>query len=162
MNFSDPIKFPEGLNPEKTDVLVRYVSTGGLWHIDVCRVFNGFRLKVGPAPQRSDHWMDHSYEVVYCMGRANLTLFTLPRMVIKILEPVEEIQSTSSHRTMNLQKVRELFPSQRIKPMHNDPVCWAALCRLAGVPDFAGVDLLAAGEIVLPDLLSQLVSGGAL
>jgi hypothetical protein len=142
MTFGEPT-----LNPPDTELcLVRWTSQpAGLWRLELNRVIFGIRCTLS---HKSDEMPDGTwafYHVTYCCGLNRLAMILLPGVVRKILEPLDERVMPGDVK----------LPEQRVKPMHNDPDCWLALCELAGVASRAEdlIDLSQGNEIPLAPLI---------
>src|SRR4051812_5305953 len=143
MKFNPPIQYPDGRDLARSNTLVRWCSTGGRWRLQADANLFGVRLHLVHSFDR-DEW-NRGFELVYCMGPDRSALLLVPRVVLSILESVDE--------GATLAQVKAVFPEQTRKPMRNDPACWRELCRLAGVSILAEQDLGASGAIHF-DLLS--------
>lgn len=99
--------------------LAQWASAGGGWWIHLNAMLYGVRCYAGRAGDAG------GYEVSYCCGANRHAILLVPAVVMKILESVPEAAAGPD--------VAALFPPQTIRPMHIDPVCWAELCRRAGV-----------------------------
>ena len=108
--------------------VARWQSAGGRWRIHLDGVLFGVRCHLLHDSSSEDgrgggawRW----YDVIYCCGADKLSQLVTPRLLMQILGPIDE--------DAPLDQVKKLFPEQRIKPLYNDPECWAALCTAAGI-----------------------------
>jgi hypothetical protein len=106
-------------SPNENFPHLRFVSEEGKWEGGLIPMLFGVRVRLarigafGPA-------------IDYCAGADEGDMLTLLAVVLNILK---ELPEKTTEREM-----KNYLPEQRIRPMFNDPECWAKLRDLAPEP----------------------------
>jgi hypothetical protein len=103
--------------PNENFALARFVSKEGRWELGLRPMLFGVRASLGAVGAFGPC-------VDYCAGAKFEDQVTLLSALLTILENLPE--------EMTEKEMRNFFPEQRVRPMYNDPECWAKLSTLAG------------------------------
>jgi hypothetical protein len=108
----------KAVEPDENFSLLRLVSEGGKWELGLRPMLFGVRVSLGRV------WAV-GLVVDYCAGAKVADQFGVLAVVLDILEHFPEEASERD--------ALGFFPEQRIRPMYNDPECWAKLLALKDV-----------------------------
>jgi len=127
------VKF-KATDPDENFRFARFLSAGGKWEVGLRPMLFGVRASLGQVGAFGPC-------VDYCAGDKFADQVNVLSALLTILEALPE--------ELSEREMADYFPYQEVKPMRNDPECWAKLLSLAG-EDFARSHALSA-----PDALCQ-------
>lgn len=113
----DRMRFPESHR--------QWFSESGLWLVSLDQMLFGIRCNVSRGFERDGKIFWQGIELPYCLGLNRLAILLVPAAVMKAMEQIPEDAGPIAVGH---------FPVQHRKPMHNDPECWAELCRMVDMP----------------------------